>query len=219
MQAMPEKVIQESNGLQRFYGPYRYGPAVNFKAEPMNSFLNQLAQRQIAVDPTLQTFEEHFTPAGQLSRSLSPFADLLPPVDSRENRGPGLAATKDVPVEQIEKGFNKFKMLVKELHDRGVPLVVGTDGSGLAISRELELYVEAGIGAADVLAYATIVPSTIFAVGTETGSIEPGKLAELVLVNGDPSKRMSDVRNVELVMRDGRLMKAADLRVAAGLAR
>jgi imidazolonepropionase-like amidohydrolase len=67
------------------------------------------------------------------------------------------------------------------------------------------------------LATATIAPAKSFGVDKETGSIATGKKAELALVAGDPSKAIGDLRHVELVMRDGRLMRAADLRGAIGI--
>jgi hypothetical protein len=217
MQGMPQAVIDRSNGLERFYGPYRYGPALDFKAEPMNSFLADLARRRIVVDPTLVVFEGDFIKRDELPRSLLPFAGSLPPLVERYSRGPDIAPTAEVPVEQIELGFRKWQSLVKELHDRGVPIVAGTDGAGLGLVRELELYVEAGLSPADAIRTATIVPATQFGLVSRTGSLEVGKQADLLLVQGDPSVSIGDLRNVEYVMTRGRLMKASDLRSAAGL--
>jgi imidazolonepropionase-like amidohydrolase len=115
------------------------------------------------------------------------------------------------------KSFAKLQALVMELHRRGAPVLAGTDGLGLELVRELELYVAAGMSAADALAAAAIVPAETFGVGAETGSIVVGKKAELALVAGDPAKRIGDLRNVELVMQGGRLMKADDLRAAIGI--
>jgi imidazolonepropionase-like amidohydrolase len=77
--------------------------------------------------------------------------------------------------------------------------------------------VEAGLTPADALAAATMTPAKIFGLSSETGSIAKGKLAELALIDGDPSRRIGDLRQVELVMRDGKLMKAQDLRHALGI--
>jgi hypothetical protein len=217
MQGMPQEVIDRSNGLDRFYGPYRYGPALDFKAEPMNSFLADLARRGTVVDPTLVVFEGDFIARHELPMSLRPFAGSLPPLIERYSRGPDIAPTDEVSVSQIETGFRKWQSLVKELHDRGVPIVAGTDGAGLGLVRELELYVGAGLSVADAIRTATIVPATQFGLGTRTGALEVGKQADLLLVRGDPSTRIGDLRNVEYVMTRGRLMNARDLRSAAGL--
>lgn len=217
MQGMPQSVIDRSNGLQRFYGPYQYGPALDFKAEPMNGFLEELARRKIAVDPTVAVFEGDYTPRGQLAPAFRPFAGVLPPQLDRGLRNGGLAPTPEVSTAQIEKGIQKYKALVKELHERGVPIVAGTDGFGVELIREIEIYAEAGLTPAEALATATIVPATLYGMGNETGSLEPGKLADLFLVHGDPSTDLGALRHVEIVMHDGRLMKGDDLRTAAGL--
>jgi imidazolonepropionase-like amidohydrolase len=217
MEGMPQSVIDKSSGLERFYGPYRYGPALDFRAEPMNGFLATLAKKKIVVDPTLVVFESDFISRDQLPTELAPFAGRLPPLVERNARGPDIAPTAEVPVEQIRKGFGKWQSLVKELSDRGVPIVAGTDGTGLGLIRELELYVAAGLTPEQALRTATIVPATLYKHGDETGSIRVGKLADLVLVDGDPSKEIGSLRNVDLVLHGGRIMKADDLLLASGM--
>ncbi|MBV9694093.1 MAG: amidohydrolase family protein, partial [Alphaproteobacteria bacterium] len=67
------------------------------------------------------------------------------------------------------------------------------------------------------LATATINPAKVYGLAKVTGSLAMGKLAELALIDGDPQKNIADLRQVELVMRDGKLMKASDLRAALGI--
>jgi len=105
---------------------------------------------------------------------------------------------------------------VKALHDAGVPIVAGTDGSGLEIIRELEIYVEAGFTPAQALQTATLVPARLVGADKQTGSITVGKEADLVLVDGDASKDIGAMRRTLWVMSDGALMNADELRKAAG---
>jgi imidazolonepropionase-like amidohydrolase len=102
------------------------------------------------------------------------------------------------------------------MHAAGVPIVAGTDGAGIELVRELEIYVQAGFSHAEALAAATIVPARLVGQDTKTGSVKVGKSADLVLVDGDPSLRMSDLRQTRVVMLDGRLLDADALRRAAG---
>jgi imidazolonepropionase-like amidohydrolase len=95
-------------------------------------------------------------------------------------------------------------------------MVAGTDGSGMELVRELELYVQAGFTPEEALAAATIVPARLLQVDKTTGTIVAGKVADLVLVDGDPSHRIGDLRNTRLVMMDGKLMDADELRTASG---
>ena len=106
--------------------------------------------------------------------------------------------------------------LLGKMHKAGVPIVAGTDGSGIEIVHELEIYLQAGFTAEEALAAATIVPAKLVGADKRTGSIKVGKAADLVLVDGDPSKRMGDLRHTVTVMLDGKLMDANALRTAAG---
>jgi imidazolonepropionase-like amidohydrolase len=102
------------------------------------------------------------------------------------------------------------------MHNSGIPIVAGTDGSGLELVRELELYVAAGFTPAAALATATIAPAKLVHAESTTGSIRVGKQADLVLVEGDPSHRIGDLRNTRMVMMGGQLMDADALREASG---
>jgi imidazolonepropionase-like amidohydrolase len=117
----------------------------------------------------------------------------------------------------MRASFAKLKALILELNRRRIEILAGTDNVGIELVRELELYVESGLTPADALATATIVPAQAYHLSDQTGSIATGKLAELVLINGDPSKNVGELRQVELVMRDGKIMTAADLRATLGI--
>jgi imidazolonepropionase-like amidohydrolase len=96
--------------------------------------------------------------------------------------------------------------------------VAGTDAAaGIALERELELYVAAGIPAPDVLALATLGAAKVMGLDREHGSIAVGKRADLVLVDGDPTRNIGDVRNTELVVCRGRLYDPAALLGAIGV--
>jgi imidazolonepropionase-like amidohydrolase len=102
------------------------------------------------------------------------------------------------------------------MHKAGVPIVAGTDGSGIEIIHELEIYLQAGFTPAEALAAATIVPARLVGADKWTGSIAVGKNADLVLIDGDPETRIGDLRQTRWVMMDGKLMNADELRSATG---
>lgn len=218
MQAMPDAVVNQSNSLQRFYGPGRYAADVDVKGPEMQAFIAELKRRGTVVDPTLAIFEGGFLPdSGETAPMYKPFAGLLPPVIDRSLKGGSFAATPDVSREMMRKSFPKLQQLVVELYRAGVPIVAGTDGAGPELIRDLELYVDGGLTPAEALATATIVPAQVFGVAADRGSIAVGKTADLVLVDGDPSKRIGDLRKVDMVLLGDRLMKGNDLRSAAGI--
>jgi imidazolonepropionase-like amidohydrolase len=98
-----------------------------------------------------------------------------------------------------------------------VPIVAGTDGTGLELVHELELYVQAGFSPEDALASATIVPSRLVGADNTTGSIAVGKAADLVLVEGDPAHHIGDLRQTRMILMDGKVLDADALRTASGI--
>lgn len=88
----------------------------------------------------------------------------------------------------------------------------------MELVRELELYVAAGFTPSEALASATLAPAHLVGADARTGSIVVGKRADLVLVEGDPSRNIGDLRHTRIVMMDGKLMDADALRAAGGFA-
>ncbi|MDF7775918.1 amidohydrolase family protein [Sphingomonas sp. AOB5] len=217
MQAMPDEVVNVSNGLARFQGPGRYGKNVDLSAEPMRSLIPLMAKKGIVVDPTLAVFEQTYVAEnGKLSSSYAPFLGTMPPSTERGFLVGGDAPPEGVTRADYQASFARMVQLVKLLNDAGVPIVAGTDGGGLELIRELELYVQAGMTPAEALRTATIVPARLVGADKTTGSIVVGKEADLVLVDGDPSKEIGAMRRTDWVMSDGALMNADELREQAG---
>ena len=101
---------------------------------------------------------------------------------------------------------------------KGITIVAGTDDTaGLTLSNELALYVQAGIPAPDVLAIATIGAARVMHHEADSGSIAAGKQADLVLVDGDPTKDIAAVRNTDLVVCRGIVYDPAALFAAVGM--
>jgi imidazolonepropionase-like amidohydrolase len=140
----------------------------------------------------------------------------LPPATERGFRQGGFAVPSDLKREDFRRSFDKLAQLVALMHKDGIPIVAGTDGSGLELVRELELYVMAGFTPEEALAAATVTPARLLGVEGSTGSIAIGRIADLLLVEGDPSRRIGDLRNTRWVMMDGHLMDADELRTISG---
>ena len=76
---------------------------------------------------------------------------------------------------------------------------------GWAYQRELELLVDSGLTPMQAIVAGTMENARYFRIADRLGSVEAGKLADLVLVEGDPSKNISDMRRIKRVMLNGRL--------------
>lgn len=217
MQAMPDSVIPVSNGIARFEGPGRYAKDVDLGGPAISEIVGTMAAKKIYSDPTMVAFEGLYVPDnGELSPAYAPFVGTLPPTTERGFRSGGFAVPKDLTRADYRASWAKMVALLGKMHKAGVPIVAGTDGSGIELIHELEIYLQAGFTPAQALAAATIVPARLVGQDKRTGSIRVGKVADLALIEGDPSTRISDLRQTRVVMLGGKLLDADALRSAAG---
>ena len=108
--------------------------------------------------------------------------------------------------------------VVLALHDNGVPLLPGSDTwPGFGLHFELETYARAGVHPADILRYATMGAAKAMGLDEELGSIAAGKRADIILVDGDPTKTISDIRKVTTVVKDGVVYDPAKIYGALGI--
>lgn len=217
MEAMPASVLETDNGIGRFEAPGRYAKDVDLDGPALTGIVTRMARKKIYSDPTMVTFEALYVPDnGDLSPAYAPFVGTLPVATERGFRSGGFQVPADLTRADYRASWAKLVGLLTKMHRAGVPIVAGTDGSGIELIRELEIYVEAGFTPAEALAAATIVPARLVRMERHTGSIKVGKTADLALVEGDPSVRIGDLRQTRVVMLDGKLMEADALRTAAG---
>jgi hypothetical protein len=181
-------------------------------------FLDLLAAHRTVLDPTLVTFDGQFTSdPGELEPLLVPYADRLPAQVVRLRKSVGLAAPGGQRA-RFRASFAALQRLIKRAWDRGIPIVAGTDRSaGMSLVRELELYVQAGIPIREVLSLATIGAARVMGQDRDAGSIAAGKRADLVLVDGDPTRDIAALRNTDVVVCRGVVYDPAELFVAAGM--
>lgn len=217
MEAMPDDVVATSNGINRFEGTGRYAKDVDLRSPRIRSLIDTMVKRGIVVDPTLIVAEALFVPEpGELAPAYAPFIGIVPPVTERGFRQGGFAVPNGLTRADYRRSFAKLCELVGVMHNAGVTIVPGTDWSGMELVRELELYVSAGFSPEEALASASIVAAKLMGADQTTGSIAVGKTADLVLVEGDPSLRIGELRNTRLVMTGGKLFDADVLRSASG---
>jgi imidazolonepropionase-like amidohydrolase len=119
-------------------------------------------------------------------------------------RAMGGATTAD----QMHTRAKQTLAVIGALHKAGVVIVPGSDTGlvGYGLHRELELYVEAGMTPMEAIQSATIVSARAMNLDRDSGTIEPGKRADMVLVDGDPLTDITNLRNVVRVISSGRLM-------------
>jgi imidazolonepropionase-like amidohydrolase len=117
-----------------------------------------------------------------------------------------------------QKADSAYMNLIRKLYAAGIQLVAGTDNSaGTTYRRELEMYEKAGIPVAKVLQIATIDAARFMKDDRDYGSVAVGKVADILVVNGKPAEKISELQKVETVIRGGRMYRVNDLMTAAGM--
>ncbi|WP_369027104.1 amidohydrolase family protein [Qipengyuania sp. RANM35] len=218
MQAMPQEVVDKSNTAARLEGPAKYGKDVDLSSPEMMEFYKELGERGTYIDPTLTVWEPLMTSDGsELAPEYAPFAKVAPPGVARSWKISGYPLFDGLTRDDFRKSFDKMVQLVGKLHKAGAPIVAGTDGWGLELVRELELYEDAGLTNAEALQTATIIPARLTGMDKDFGSVTEGKVANLVLVDGDVSQDIGKLRKVETVFLDGYRLSGDALRKASGL--
>lgn len=128
---------------------------------------------------------------------------------------PGQSPPEDLDNPRFVQSNAKFRYAlqnVKALHDAGVLVALGTDAGmpgtlhGFSTLHEMELLVQAGLTPVEALMAATANSARAMGVLDDRGTIEVGKRADLVLLDGAPWTNISDVRKTEQVFIDGRVV-------------
>jgi len=183
----------------------------------VDEFIRFLRDHHTVLDPTIGLFEELFAgDLGKVAPGLQPVVPRFPAQIQRTLKSSSLP----VPIGHetaYRETFPALLKLLKALYDAGVTIVPGTDSfAGYNLHRELELYAQAGIAPAEVLRMATLTPALVMGVNKDRGVIAAGKLADMVLVDGDPSRNISDIRHIYRTFKGGKIIDPAALELRLG---
>ena len=125
---------------------------------------------------------------------------------------------KHKPMEVFEKIFHVKQKTIKAFYDAGGKITLGTDhpsdGSylpGFGVHRELDVLVRSGIKPVDAIRIGSINGAKALRIDKDHGSIEIGKVADLLIVEGDPLENIRNTRNGRYVVRAGELHSTSEL--------
>jgi len=139
--------------------------------------------------------------SGEIDPSYAAVADHLPAAVRRSMLAGEMDVNDDNAARYAASAEALLEMILR-LYHAGVPLVAGTDAlAGFTLHRELELYQQAGIPSEAVLRIATLESARVVGAEEETGSIELGKAADLILLRSDPLQDINAVRHPLMVFK------------------
>ncbi|TCM15416.1 imidazolonepropionase-like amidohydrolase [Novosphingobium sp. PhB165] len=167
--------------------------------------LDTMQAKHIALDPTAVTLELlMLSRNGTISPAVAGYFDHLP-VGVQRNRRQGIAPiASPADAAAYDGSFVTIKALLRDMYGRGITLLPGTDDqTGLSLHRELQIYAEAGIPTADVLRIGTLGPERYMHRDQSYGSVEKGKYADFVLLDGNPLEDMSALHRMAMVVKGG----------------
>jgi imidazolonepropionase-like amidohydrolase len=178
--------------------------ALDENGEPFKALVNKLINRHVTLTSTLTVFET-LTPG----RPVPPGLDVLVTPLKEQFLQTHARVSQNQPSTYV-RAFPKAMALERAFAKAGGSLIAGTDptGAGGVIpgysnQRQLELLVEAGFTSLEAISIGTLNGAKYLGRDQRIGTIAVGKQADLVVINGDPSTNIADVRNVETVFRQG----------------
>jgi hypothetical protein len=185
----------------------------------VREFISFLKRHHTVLDPTMVAFEGLFCgDPTAITPGLEEIIPRFPPQIRRGMLSGALEAPKDKEAAYRES-FPAMLRLLKALHDGGVTIIPGTDAlAGYMLHHELELYVRAGIPAPEVLRMATLTSAEVMGANKDRGVVAAGKLADMILVDGDPTTNIRDLGKLATVIKAGNVYDPAAIEKALGIA-
>jgi imidazolonepropionase-like amidohydrolase len=169
-----------------------------------------LVDHGTVIDPTIALSELYSATSAKPVGSFEPGVEKVAPELAEEL---SLSAPPSPFSDAVAKIFAKELEIVGVLHRAGVPIVAGTDQAvpGHSLHREIELYVQAGFTPMEAIQAATIVPARAMGIDKETGTIETGKRADVIILGANPLDSIQNIRKVEFVITNGTMYNCPEL--------
>jgi imidazolonepropionase-like amidohydrolase len=183
--------------------------APDLESDTAKHAIQFLLDHHTVVDPTASWGEMASHSHEVDVASFEPGVLMAPAVLDAKFRG----MTNASSAEQMRARMAQTLAVIGALHRAGVPIVAGSDTGlvGYGLHREIELYVAAGMTPIEAIQSATLVPARAMGLDRDSGTIEVGKRADLILVDGDPLQDITILRRVTRVIVNGRVFDATAL--------
>jgi len=184
-------------------------------APNVKKVINLLLEHHTVIDDTLALMEVILHP---LDHPISGFEPGILKVAPELKEALETMGSPPAKADQSAAMFRAMEETVRLLHQAGVPIVAGTDQAvpGYSLDREIELYVQAGFTPMEAIQAATLVPARAMGMEKDSGTIEVGKRADVILVDGNPLQNISDIRKVSTVFAAGKMYQPAALWSSVG---
>lgn len=195
------------------------GGSLDLNSERVQKTVRLMKQRGTALDTTIVILEQlMMSRARQVPMGQEDFLSHMPIGFQRYRKRSFVTIANKAEADAYQAGYDKMLETVGMLHKAGIRLLPGTDdATGFSAQREVELYVKAGLTPAEALRTATLGSEEFLGRADRLGSIAKGKLADFVLVPGDPTKDISAIRRPRMVVKGGTVYFPTEIYTALGI--
>ncbi|MDA2933925.1 amidohydrolase family protein [Acidobacteria bacterium AH-259-D05] len=179
----------------------------------VDRLIQKMVENHVYLDPTLVNHHRGFVQRNTAELAADPALKYMPEKNDRANR-----YGRYGPEERGEwtKTFKLMQEVAYRFHRAGGFLILGTDSQaaapdgalpGWSLHQELELFVEAGLTPMEVLQIATLNNAKVMNKDKELGTVETGKYADLLILDGNPLEEIKNTQKIHLVIKDGLVLE------------
>jgi cytosine/adenosine deaminase-related metal-dependent hydrolase len=211
--------VKETRNRDRFIKVAEHAREFTPEKPQVREFIAFLKRHHTGLDPTMNIFEGLF--CGDPSAVTPGLENVIPrfPAQVRRSQRSGALEIPKGKEAAYHEAFPAMLRLLKALYDAGVTIIPGTDAlAGYTLHHELELYAKAGIAPAEVLRMATLTSAQVMGVNKDRGVVASGKIADMILVDGNPTQNISDIRNIQTVIKSGKVYDPVAIEKVLGIA-
>lgn len=209
------------NHVQSVFSAMKFNPdfSINVNDSANQVVLAFIKSHHIVIDLTDGVYELAFRSVHDSITDIEPNFNTLPLPLQTIFINTGVSSDSDIIRGKII--MKKIKEVTNALNKDDITIVAGTDMGfpGYSVFRELELYVESGLTPMQAIKAATITPAKVMKLGDVTGSIEAGKNADIIIIDGNPLQNIRNIRKVTTVIKDGNVYDPSALHEIAGFSK
>lgn len=208
----------DTRTLERFYLPAERLGELDLDSPAVRNFIAKLRARGTVADLTLMTFQFLQQRNGEEPAELAGVMQHLPPDMQRSLRAAQMKIPDEATAQRYRAAVAKLSAFALRLHQAGITLVAGTDHiAGLVLHSEVIAYARAGLTPGEALRIATYNGAKVSGTLGDRGEILPGRRADLLLVDGDPTRNIDDLRRIALVLTQGAVLHPRRVHEALGI--
>ncbi|MFQ5704438.1 MAG: DPP IV N-terminal domain-containing protein [Gemmatimonadales bacterium] len=206
-----------SDHVEHLQGTSRrgYSPKITALNRSYGDVIQLVASSGITITPTVGIMGGFWLAVAREPSLLEDprFTTLFPAplVESTRTRANGARRN----IKTLEERLKPLGQTIRRIVSAGGKVVAGTDSPiipyGLDLHAEIEAYVEGGLTSFEALQTATYVAANALGAGDDLGTIGPGKLADMIVITGDPLSDIRNTRNVRIVIKNGKVYRLEDL--------